>query len=703
MLTICLCIGILVLQGACEKRANNRSSHQSAIGVSPLKTDSLPTVFTENHPDIVASRLRHEASMRFMQFNLPETREEWEIFKSRLRKKVIDKTGIFVDHNLPLDMHETENIQMEGYKVKNIFFQTLPGLYATANLYVPDGEGPFPAVIKMHGHLPEAKMAPAVQSVAHSLALQGYVCLCIDAFGGGERGTIHGEFEYHGTNLGASLMNIGTSLLGIQVSENMRGIDLLCSLPYVDAENIGATGASGGGNQTMWVTAMDDRVKAASPVVSVGTFESYIMGSNCVCELEIDGLTLSEESGILALVAPRAILIQNHTQDSNAAFLPSEMLRTYANAKPVFEMLGAGDNLKYQLFDLIHGYAREDREAMLGWFNRHLKKIGDGSPVKENDFKTLATEQLMVFAPGERNLGVASIQEYCKQKGSELKNELSSQTKINIDLKRSELKDILRIDSLSVIKRVHPYSCKDGWDRFALETVDGKLIPLLHMAPVNKALGYTILFHPNGKDQLLFELIDDLKRKGSGIVIVDLFGTGEASSAGANAFDQGILGPFHTLARAELWLGRTVMGEWVNEISLVVKFLQENCSVEIVNFDAIRETGLAVLFYAVLYDGKPGHIILRESPASYLFDAREGLQFFSMAIHLPGILSWGDVSLAAAITSKDIKFIDPVTVSGNSLSGNQLKEVAFEFDTLKKRYGSRGSIRFNHEMESVIK
>lgn len=703
LLTICLCIVILTLFGACEKKFNSQISNQSGSGVSLSKTDSLPAIFPENHADIVASRLRHEARMRFMQFDLPETKDEWEVFKAQLREKIIDKTGIFVDHSLPLDIHETGSIQMQGYTVKNIFFQTLPGLYATANLYVPDGEGPFPAVIKMHGHLAEAKMATAVQSVAHSLAKQGYVCLCIDAFGGGERGTIHGEFEYHGTNLGASLMNIGQSLLGIQVSENMRGIDLLCSLPYVDAENIGATGASGGGNQTMWVTAMDDRVKAASPVVSVGTFESYIMGSNCVCELEIDGLTLSEESGILAMVAPRAILIQNHTLDSNAAFLPSEMMRTYTNVKPVFEMLGAGDHLRYQLFDLIHGYAKEDREAMLGWFNFHLKKTADGSPIKENKFETLVTEQLIVFAPGERNPGVASIQEYCQRQGSKLKNELLAQTKINIDLKRRELKDILRIDSLSVIKRVHSYSPKGGWDRFALETADGKLIPLLHLEPTDNALGYTMLFQPNGKEHTSLELIDDLKRQGSGIVIVDLFGTGEASSPSANVFDRGILGPFHTLARAELWLGRTVMGEWVNEIYLVEKFLEENFSPKIVNLDASRESGLAALFYAALYGVEPGHIILRESPVSYLFDTREGLQFFSMAIHLPGILSWGDVSLAAAIASKEIEFIDPVTVSGNPVFGDQLKDVESEFDGLKMRYGCQGSIKFSPGRDPVVK
>ena len=82
----------------------------------------------------------------------------------------------------------------------------------------------------MIGHFAKSRIDTAgPQAVGHSLALNGYVCLSIDPWGAGERGTTHGIFEYHGSNLGASIMNIGESLMGIQISDNMRGIDLLCS------------------------------------------------------------------------------------------------------------------------------------------------------------------------------------------------------------------------------------------------------------------------------------------------------------------------------------------------------------------------------------------------------------------------------------------------------------------------------------------
>ena len=385
-------------------------------------TEGLPNVFNEPHGDLVETTIRHEAIMKFPLYQLPQTKKEWDQYRVTLKNQVIKKTGALVDQNLPLNLKETGSSKMPGYTIKNIAFQTRPGTDATANLYVPDGDGKFPAVIVMMGHSSDGRLYDLYQSVGITLALNGYVSLCIDPWGSGERTTVHGVFEDHGdaNNLGSALLNIGQPLMGMLITDNIRGVDLLSSLPYVDAQNIGATGSSGGGNQTMWLTAMDERIKAAVPVVSAGTFEAYVMGSPCICEVLVDGLTFTEEAGVLALIAPRAIKMCNHNKDDLEAFNPREMLRSYKNAKPVFEMLGAGNNIAYDTFDLKHGYWPQDREVMLGWFNLHLKKIGNGSPVKEIAFKTLPGKQLMVYGKDEKAPQVTGTAEYCKQRGNEL-------------------------------------------------------------------------------------------------------------------------------------------------------------------------------------------------------------------------------------------------------------------------------------------
>jgi len=675
---ILLCVGFITL----NTHLNGINAPLEDRFAFPAESpDSLPAVLTKNHADLIESKLRHEAVLKFAEHQLPDNLKDWEIYKMQLKNEIIKKAGVVVDHKLPLNIKVTSTIQMKGYTIKNLTFQTRAGVYATANLYIPDGKGPFPGIINTVGHWPKSKIdSSGQQAVGHSLALNGYVCLTMDPWGSGERGTTPGIFEYHGSCLGASLMNIGESLMGIQISDNMRGIDLLCSLPNVDAKNIGATGASGGGNQTMWLASMDERVKAAVPVVSVGTFESYIMQSNCICELLIDGLTYTEEAGVLALIAPRALKICNHKQDDNPTFYPSEMLRSYNNAKPVFKIFGVENNISNEVIDLTHGYMAEDREAMLGWFDLHLKGIGIGAPKKETPFKQLPEEKLMVFPAGQRDANVISTDEYCRRRGNELRTVFLNAKSINPDQKKKELRAILRINEKLTLKEVHQYSSEWGWDRFALETSDDMLIPLLHLAPLNKSLGYVILCNPEGKNSISPSLVDELKKKGSGIVIVDLSGTGEVTSTSSLTYDK--TGKLHTLSRAELWLGKTVLGEWVKELNVVTQFLNSNYKAQKVSIDGSKEAGLAGLFLGAL-EGNVDHLILREAPISYLFDTREGIDFFSMAIHLPGFLEWGDVSLAAALSGKNVLFINPVSMSGNAISGEKLPAVEAEFEKIR--------------------
>jgi hypothetical protein len=280
-------------------------SHQSdQLIFKTERTDSLPRVLAENHGDLIAGKLRLDAILKFAEHKLPDNLKDWEIYRIQLKNEIIKKAGVVFDHELPLNIKETGKIQMTGYSVKNIAFQTRPGIYATANLYIPDGNGPFPAVVHMLGHWTKGKIdSIGPQAVGHSLASNGYVCLTIDPWGSGERTTIHGIFEDHGdeNSLGSSLMNIGETMMGVEISDNIRGVDLLCSLPYVDSKNIGATGASGGGNQTMWLASLDERIKAAMLVVSAGTFESHIMGSPCICEVMADALNFTEEAGLAGL------------------------------------------------------------------------------------------------------------------------------------------------------------------------------------------------------------------------------------------------------------------------------------------------------------------------------------------------------------------------------------------------------------------
>jgi hypothetical protein len=486
-------------------------------------------------------------------------------------------------------------------------------------------------------------------------------------------------------------MNIGETLMGIELSDNIRGVDLLCSLPNVDDQRIGATGASGGGNQTMWLTAMDERVKAAVPVVSVGTFESYIMGTPCICEVLPGGLNLTEESAILALIAPRAIKMCNHHKDENKAFFPGEMPRSYQNARPVFLMYGVEDNITYRLFDLPHGYNREDREAMLGWFDLHLKGIGTGDPKKEFPFEVLPKENLMVYGKGERRSEIVTTEAYCKARGNELRIAFLGTNTFDTDQKKRDLRWILGLNEKSELTEVHQYSDIDGWERFALETSDYKLIPVLLRKPSGNSREFVIVCNPDGKGKIPSDQLKELTKSGRGIALVDLSGNGEAGSALASSQD--CEGNPRTLSRSLLWFDKTVLGEWIKELQTVSQFLTSEFHAQKLTIDGTKEAGLAALFLSAT-DGNPGNIVLRDVPISYQFDNRESVDFFSIGVNLPGFLNWGDISLAAAMSGINITIIDPVTMSGNKITGDQLKEYQSEFEKLRKVCGQPGTTVF---------
>lgn len=612
--------------------------------------NTIPKVWNNISGNDGELALRMEASRRFRQWaELPcGSKKEWNAHRQFLRKTIWEKLGVKYDPELPLDSREYGTVRMKGYSVRKITYQSRRGFHVTANLYVPDGKGPFPGVINMHGHWQQGKIAERVQERGHLLASCGYVCLCVDAFGAGERSSDHGVFEYHGSTLGSSLLNIGETLMGCQVVDNMRGVDMLCSLPYVDAAKIGATGASGGGNQTMWLTAMDDRIQAAVPVVSVGTFESYVHCANCVCELLPDGLTVTEESGVLALVAPRALKICTALKDSCEAFQAKEMLRSFENARKVFHTLGSDDKITYQIFNTPHGYWSEIREAMLGWFDLHLKGIGHGMPKAGPSFECLPEAKLMVFPKGERPAEVRSIASHCRIEGSKLRAALLRKKSIGRKEKIEELKTILRIGDPFSVATLTEHNEIGGWKRFTVTLSDGRQLPMA-VKPGTK--DFIVMTHPLGKDKIT---VPETK---ASLALIDLSGQGETSYPTPHP------GIYHDLARWQLWLGRTLMGEWVRELEAVRGVLTEHFKAKTVTLHGTAETAVASLFGSVVH-GKIDRVVYADAPGSYLFSGTGIPECFNMAMPVPGFLCWGDIPLAVALSSAKVEILRPKKMDG---------------------------------------
>jgi hypothetical protein len=124
------------------------------------------------------------------------------------------------------------------------------------------------------------------------------------------------------------------------------------------------------------------------------------------------------------------------------------------------------------------------------------------------------------------------------------------------------------------------------------------------------------------------------------------------------------------------------MGEWVKELNVVVGFIRSEYKATPVHFYGTKEAGLAGLFLAAI-NRNIASLRLTNTPLSYLFDNREGIEYFSSCVNIQGLLNWGDISLAVALSGCTVHFIDPVTMSGRLLNEEERKTYNSEIERMK--------------------
>lgn len=284
-----------------------------------------------------------------------------------------------------------------------------------------------------------------------------------------------------------------------------------------------------------------------------------------------------------------------------------------------------------------------------------------------------------------------STAEYCRKRGNELREAFLNADSFDIVQKRKELHKILGMEKKLALSSVYSYPEIDGWERFSLQTSDDGLIPVLVHPFSGNSANYTILSNPDGKDNIDSNLTEEYMRAGQGVAIVDLSGTGELLST-SKRLDYGT-GELRIYSKSELWFGRTTLGKWVSQLSVVTKFLNPKFQAETIQFDGMKEASLAGLFLGAI-DGDIDRVTLRTAPISYLFDDRETINYFSQGIYLPGFLNWGDVSLATALSGAYVTFINPVTMSGQKISAEKFKDFQLEYDYVRSLSNQPGKTEF---------
>jgi dienelactone hydrolase len=313
---------------------------------------------------------------------------QWERRAAYLRQHILTSAGLVpMPERNPLRAEIFGELKREGYTVSKVYFESLPGFFVTGNLYRPPGEGPFPAVLSPHGHWAYGRLentpTNSVPGRAINLARQGFVVFTYDMVGYGDSRQLPHTFGGRRESLW------GLSLAGLQLWNAIRSLDFLESLPYVRREAIAATGESGGGTQTVLLSAVDDRVAVSAPVNMI----SLHMQGGCLCEnppsLRLDTTNVE----IAATIAPRPLLMVSATGD----WTKNTLEREYPAVRSIYELLGAAERVHAVRVDAEHNYNRQSREAMYAWMARWLKGAPADVRVPERSFTPEAPADLLVF------------------------------------------------------------------------------------------------------------------------------------------------------------------------------------------------------------------------------------------------------------------------------------------------------------------
>jgi len=302
-----------------------------------------------------------------------------------LRTQLMVALGLWpLPKRTPLRARVTGRSKREGYRIENVIFESRPRFYVTANLYLPEKQPRrvgAPAVLVPVGHwMEEGKNAAQVQACCATLARMGYAAFTYDPIGQGERMMPGNE---HINGLSATLT--GRAIGGYMVWDSIRALDYLATRREVDSSRIGAAGCSGGGLNTLYLAAVEPRIKAAVSVCFVCSYAWFLecRQEHCICN-HIPGIAqFAEEWDVVGLARPSPFLIINGLQDS--IFPITGTRETLREARRIY---GArGDRVRLLEFDEGHDWSQPMREATYGWFERWLRKKGDGSAVPEPPFQ----------------------------------------------------------------------------------------------------------------------------------------------------------------------------------------------------------------------------------------------------------------------------------------------------------------------------
>ena len=565
-------------------------------------TNQLADLFTGVSQTINDTRLYQTRNVHTVYTFPGYTKAEWTAKAAELREHILVSNGLTpMPEKTPLNAHVFGRVEREDYTVEKVYFEAYPGFFTTGNLYRPKGrKGPLPGIVSPHGHWGRGRLenseAGSVPGRCINFAKQGYVIFSYDMVGRCDSGE-QIDHAYGGER--EALW--GVSLMALQLWNAIRAVDFLETLPDVDNNRIGCTGASGGGTQTFMLTAVDDRIKVSAPVNMI----SAHMQGGCLCEnapnLRLDVSNIE----IGALMAPKPLLLVSATGDWTKDTPKVE----YPAIRSIYAHFDAEDKVHEVQIDADHNYNKDSREAVYAWFGKWFLGEEGATKFKEVPFEVERDEALLAFHSRglpEHALDAEGLTRSRIESAEEQLAACKPTDAASLEQFREEMGAALR-RSLAIStpdsSRPNPLEMDDFTAQPFLIGGNNPLPSLFLTPKAGQENGSTTLIvHPQGAMNLInpetgepTHLVADLLAAGESVLGIDPFLTGAYSSADGKVIRD-------TNDRYFTTYNRTDAALRVQDIVTALTYLKSQIAVSNLNLIGLGEAGLWCLLAAGFAD-----------------------------------------------------------------------------------------------------
>ncbi len=576
----------------------------------------------------------HSLDQRKQKISQLHSQTDWQKRQEKVKQTLMELVGPFPEKT-PLNPQVTGILQKDGYKVEKLIYESLPGFYVTAALFIPDNlQGKTPAILFCSGHTALAFRSETYQQMILNLVKKGFIVLAFDPVGQGERlqyydeaaeksrfGSTH-EHSYPG----AQCFIAGNSMAKYMIWDGIRSIDYLLTRPEVDPQRIGVTGRSGGGTQTTYIAAFDERITAAAPECYITTLEDQLKtgGPQDAEQNFYHGIASGiDHADLLEIRAPKPTLMITTTRD---IFSIEGARTTFKEASQAYKAFGKAENFSMVEDDAPHASTPKNREAMCAFFQKHFNLPGDPSDEK---VAFLTPEELQVTQTGQvlTTLNSKTVFDLNKTESEQLLQKLNNKRQ-NLTQHLETVKKAAR--NLSGYEPPVAFQepvfsgryQRSGYaiEKYLLPVNERYAIPLVVMVPENTASQQAILYlHPQGKatEAMPGGEMEKLVQQGFYVIAPDIRGIGELGP-GYLKGDAYIQDVSYNQWFAGILSAKSIVGLQAEDVARVTHFIFSHLQIPKENLTGMARGSLApTLLHIAVFEQNFGKIALLDPFTSY--------------------------------------------------------------------------------------